>query len=246
MRHGPDISHWQAQVDLATAKASIDFVILKATQRHNYLDPTFRARWAQAAELGLPRIAYHYAEVGGDPLVQANWFVDKVREVGVGGRWAVALDFEDPAGGTPTGLWAWADGWIRSVRLQLIHPVCFYSFPAYLRDTLQLPTRMPGGWQTVDWIARYVQGNDPWVNWTRPLAFPAQPSLWQITNGHDGQVTDIPGIGKVDYNRMSESAFDYLFGETPPEEELTWEEVAAIRESQNDPDTPDPDDRTVG
>src|ERR1700751_5579262 len=58
-----DLSHWQAPVDFAQAKsAGIVAVILKATQGSNWIDVTFKGRYAAASAAGLLVGAYHFLD----------------------------------------------------------------------------------------------------------------------------------------------------------------------------------------
>lgn len=73
LSHHNDVSDWS---EIQSAKLS--FVILKATDGMNYLDPTFDDRFTTLKTLGLIRGAYHFYETNDDPLVQANWFIKNV------------------------------------------------------------------------------------------------------------------------------------------------------------------------
>lgn len=213
MKFGVDISHWQSNVDLVKASPHIQWIAFKATQRHNFRDPDFVARWRKAHELGMPRIAYHYAEVSTTPGEQATWFVKNVREAGTQGVWASMLDFEDPVGSskTPSFLWSWANAWVNTVRDLTGRPVAFYTFVSYVMGVMKNPATMPGGPTTVDWIARYANVSSPWEGKEQARMYPSYPSIWQCSNGITGCVTDVPGIGKVDYNRMNDAGYARIF-----------------------------------
>src|SRR5215211_9234679 len=84
-RFGPDISHHQKTVNLTRAKPHVDFVFLKATDGividgAMFVDQTFKPRWQQLAELGIPRGAYHYARPNSSPATQAAHFISVVRQ----------------------------------------------------------------------------------------------------------------------------------------------------------------------
>src|SRR5689334_4348318 len=58
-----DLSHWQASVNFASAKAAgITAVILKATQGSRWIDKTFAMRYAAAGAAGLLVGAYHFLD----------------------------------------------------------------------------------------------------------------------------------------------------------------------------------------
>ena len=94
-----DLSHYQATVDLAAyAAAGYDRVFLKATQGTGYTDPTFADRWQLAAELGLARGAYHFAEAGDSGAADFDHFIAVIEAAGgLGPRDLLCLDSEDTA-----------------------------------------------------------------------------------------------------------------------------------------------------
>ncbi|MEP5729646.1 MAG: GH25 family lysozyme [Sulfitobacter sp.] len=73
LSHHNDVSDW-GQI----SSADVSFVILKATDGMDYLDPTFDHRFGTLETAGLIRGAYHFYETNDDPLVQANWFIKNV------------------------------------------------------------------------------------------------------------------------------------------------------------------------
>lgn len=76
---GVDLSHHNEVSDWSEIQsAELSFVILKATDGMDYLDPTFDDRFTTVKTLGLIRGAYHFYETNDDPLVQANWFIKNV------------------------------------------------------------------------------------------------------------------------------------------------------------------------
>ena len=93
-----DLSHWQAPVDFAQAKAAgITAVILKATQGINWVDVTFALRFAAATSAGLLVGAYHFLD-DSEPAPQVANFLS----VATGCR-VLALDAEpNQIGGTVT------------------------------------------------------------------------------------------------------------------------------------------------
>ena len=73
---GIDVSHHNNVSDWSEIKsADISFVILKATDGMDYLDPTFTDRFKALKTAGLIRGAYHFYETNDSPLVQANLFI---------------------------------------------------------------------------------------------------------------------------------------------------------------------------
>jgi hypothetical protein len=88
-----DISHYEnvSQDFVATAKAGIAAVILKATQGTGFVDPTFLSRAAEARAAGLEVGAYHFLD-GSNPAEQAAHFLTVAVSEGMV-NW-LALDWE--------------------------------------------------------------------------------------------------------------------------------------------------------
>lgn len=76
---GIDLSHYNNVSDWSELKSTeISFVILKATDGMDYLDPTFSSRFKDLKATGMIRGAYHFYETNDDPQVQASWFIKNV------------------------------------------------------------------------------------------------------------------------------------------------------------------------
>ncbi|EDZ40651.1 putative cell-wall lytic enzyme [Rhodobacteraceae bacterium HTCC2083] len=76
---GIDLSHHNDIADWSEIKSSeLSFIILKATDGMDYLDPTFTDRYNTLAATGMIRGAYHFYETNDDPNVQADWFIKNV------------------------------------------------------------------------------------------------------------------------------------------------------------------------
>jgi GH25 family lysozyme M1 (1,4-beta-N-acetylmuramidase) len=209
-RFGVDISHHQATFDADRYFAAGEaFVILKATEGAGFVDPTFRGRWQQVG--ARPRGAYHFARPGGSPAdAQADHFIATVRAAGWTASDAWALDLEDAGGLGPASLVAWADRWCTRVRAALTGRGLFYSYLPFIRDTMGNPGRVPGG--CLAWVARYRTDTPYAAPYGRPGGFPDPPDVWQCSNGEVGCVKTVTSIGRCDYNRMTDGAFQVLFG----------------------------------
>ncbi|KAM7186617.1 glycoside hydrolase family 25 protein [Naviculisporaceae sp. PSN 640] len=98
---GFDVSHWQSSVNFAAAyNSGARFVIIKATESNNYIDPKFNTYYPAATNAGLIRGGYHFAHPGETTgAVQADYFIAH------GGGWSSdgitlpgMLDLENASG----------------------------------------------------------------------------------------------------------------------------------------------------
>ena len=89
---GIDISHWQGNPDFARVKAAgVKYVILKATEGVDYVDPCFTANIGAALSAGLPVGAYHFLRAG-SAADQAADFLAAIGPYSV--TWPAAVDVE--------------------------------------------------------------------------------------------------------------------------------------------------------
>lgn len=186
--HGADISHHQASVDLAKAKAAgLGFLFHKCTQGQGYVDPRYAVRRGIARELGLPFGAYHFAETG-DPVSQARRFL-KVAALRPGDMRPM-LDLEDTTGSSFSRMSVkartqWVGDFVAEVKHELgVLPFIYTPFD--LSDHFGCPL----------WVARYNNANKPphvpkpWRTYT----------VWQFSNGVFGNPRSFTGLGHVDLN----------------------------------------------
>ncbi|KAM7211971.1 glycoside hydrolase family 25 protein [Rhypophila decipiens] len=98
---GFDVSHYQSSVNFAAAyNSGARFVIIKATESNNYIDPKFNSHYTGATSAGLIRGGYHFAHPGATTgAVQADYFIAH------GGGWSSdgitlpgMLDLENASG----------------------------------------------------------------------------------------------------------------------------------------------------
>ena len=80
---GVDVSHWNGLVrfDLV-GTAGGQFVLMKASQGSDFVDPAFRRHLAGAQEAGLLVGAYHFYDYRADGAVQADHFIDTLDAAG--------------------------------------------------------------------------------------------------------------------------------------------------------------------
>lgn len=198
-----DISHYQT-VDLAAyQRGGYDRICMKATGGAldgtlRFADSTFAARWRQAGQLGLARVAYHFARnnnTGGDEFA---WCWSQIQAAGgMTSRDVLCYDQED----NRPGMTVWAAQRAReftaaAVRAGVtggwIYSGCWYLNPAGLTAAM-----LPAGWRQL-WISDYTAGQaDAAIEvpsgWTR-----AQIVARQYTDN-----TSYPGIpAPCDGNRV--------------------------------------------
>lgn len=92
MLKGIDISHYQNNPDFKRVKAAgIQFVMLKATEGVNYIDPCFKSNAAAAIAAGLPIGVYHFLRAGSVEN-QARDCLAAIKPYKI--TWPVAVDVE--------------------------------------------------------------------------------------------------------------------------------------------------------
>lgn len=193
MLYGIDISSHQKYLTVTQAHPR-DFVIIKVTGGTWYendtlngvVDGTWRRQVAEARAAGFAIGFYHYAFEGvvpSNPLLEANFFLSKVRNVIQPGD-IVCLDFEEPD--AHGNLSAWALIWLQEVEAALGFLPFFYSYPNYLETRfLNAPelARYPL------WLARYYTpyADYPWPQVPAPWQ---RIAIWQYGGGSPSDVWD--------------------------------------------------------
>lgn len=83
--HGIDISHHQGRINWEVLKnqalierSPIRFILIKATEGSDRLDPCFADNFQQAYDYGFTRGAYHFYSRFSSPEAQARWFIANV------------------------------------------------------------------------------------------------------------------------------------------------------------------------
>ncbi|HMK30701.1 MAG TPA: glycoside hydrolase family 25 protein [Terriglobales bacterium] len=187
---GVDASHHQGAVDWrAVAGEGFAFAFLKATEGANTADPVFASNWVRAKEAGLLRGGYHFYRAATDPRLQANNFLETVRELSAGDL-PPMLDVEvldnQPASTVLDGVQLW----LATVELALKRKPIVYSYPSFWRSSMGNSTRLA---EYPLWIAHYTLASEPslpggWKSWT----------FWQYSD--HGRVAGV--AGPIDFNRF--------------------------------------------
>ena len=87
--NGIDISSYQAELNAGIVPS--DFVIIKATEGTNYINPTWEEQAGQVIQTNKLLGLYHFASVG-NPIAEADFFISVVKDYI--GKAVLVLDFE--------------------------------------------------------------------------------------------------------------------------------------------------------
>jgi lysozyme len=153
---GIDVSMNNGKFDWDVWHGYIDFAMIKATEglfwkegenkdedgkwvlsggnpADMWRDPEFPRNWAEAKDLGLLRLAYHFGHPGsGDPSNQAARFLEFVRDNGLDDHDGIVLDFETTDGKTAINAAFWAHVFMQECwRLAPKQKFLTYTFPAF-------------------------------------------------------------------------------------------------------------------
>ena len=152
-----DLSHHQAGVDLQKYRAAGHTrIALKATEGTGFTDPAFAPRWKQAGQLGLARIAYHFARAKFDGADEFAHFWSVVQAAGgLGRNDRLCLDVEDPD--TPNRAAANAREFVGAAVAQGIGDGLIYTYNYYATHHAIAPSQFPPGWRQL-WLADYTVG----------------------------------------------------------------------------------------
>ena len=90
--NGIDISSYQAELNAGIVPS--DFVIIKATEGTNYINPTWEEQAGQVIQTNKLLGFYHFASVG-NPIAEADFFISVVKDYI--GKAVLVLDFESGA-----------------------------------------------------------------------------------------------------------------------------------------------------
>ena len=192
-----DLSGWNEGVNLRDYRDSGHrIIVLKATQGTDFTSDAFVERWKKARELGLKRVAYHWAEPHqSTPEAEARVFAAFVKRHGLYAADVLALDWEEPKWTRKGDVWV-----ARFVTASPPQLDFLYSYGPYAARTL---TRMPRGLRY--WHAAYIRNPTSTVPaWARPYL-----SAVQHTDGINGNPPHYaPGCGtlggkrRCDMNRL--------------------------------------------
>lgn len=146
---GIDISSWQSGIDVA--KVPCDFVIAKATQGTNYVNPDCDRAVQQAIKLGKCWGTYHYVD-GSGAVAEADYYVNNVG--GYVGKGVLCIDWESAQNGA-WGNYGYLDALVaRVIERTGVKPLIYVQASAYA-PTAEVAKRHDCGL----WIAQYADMN---------------------------------------------------------------------------------------
>jgi GH25 family lysozyme M1 (1,4-beta-N-acetylmuramidase) len=193
-----DISHHQGSVDLAKYKAAgFDRIAIKATGGAfdgtlRFVDDAFAARWRQAGQLGLARVAYHFARSNNSGADEFDWFTSQVEAAGgLGARDVLCYDTEDNRSAQTVALAAARAREFTAAAVKAGHEYGWiYSGRWFLGPAGLTSAMLPPGWRNL------------WISDTTPQVIELPPG-WTLEQVVACQFTDrgpFPGIRETDAN----------------------------------------------
>ena len=157
--NGIDISSYQSELNAGIVPS--DFVIIKATEGTNYINPTWEEQAGQVIQTNKLLGFYHFASVG-NPIAEADFFISVVKDYI--GKAVLVLDFEAGA------INAWGNVGARQFLNRVkektgVYPMIYMSAEV----TRQF------NWSTISntnplWVAQYASMNptgyqsEPWTD----------------------------------------------------------------------------------
>lgn len=180
--NGIDISSWQSGINLAVVPC--DFVVIKATEGTNYVNPDYERAYNQAKASGKCLGVYHYAN-GGNIQAEADYFLSNVGNCL--GEAILILDWEGYNNASFGSCdYAWCKGWLDYVYEKTgVHPILYCSQSiAYKFDNI-------GNYGL--WIAQYADNNPtgyqdaPWNEGEYTCAIRQYTSCGRLS-GYDGNL----------------------------------------------------------
>jgi len=195
-----DISHYQSDVDLVAYRAAgYDRVVMKATGGARdgslrFVDNTFADRWAQAGELGLARVAYHFARNNNHGGQEFDWFWSQVQAAGgLGTRDRLCYDQEDNRTNAMLNLarQRTIEFTQEAVRAGITQGL-YYSGKWFTGPARIVASDLPPGWRKF------------WISDTTPdtIELPAGWTQDQVVAVQFTDHANLPGIPSTDANRV--------------------------------------------
>ena len=158
-----------------------------------FMDPRFDENWAAIKKVGLLRGAYQYFNPGGDPVEQAQVFIDKVGRLQPGDLPGV-LDVESTDGESPSVIASRVQTWLDLVEEGTGRKPMIYTGGYFWNDSVKSDAFADYPLWTAHYTSQCPYVPDAWDRW----------AMWQYTSS--GSVDGISG--NVDRNRFNGSLED--------------------------------------
>lgn len=184
---GFDVSHFNGEIDWKRVSSTgTDFVVFKATEGIDWLDPTFSEHWKAAKTHGIIRGAYHFFVAHDDPMQEALWYIKNVALES--GDLPPIIDVERAKKTETAGLSNKIRAFVSTIEKHYGTKPIIYTGPNFWNSHVK-----DGFNQHHLWIADYAVPQPVlpggWKKWT----------FWQFT-----QQAELEGVEKpVDMNRFS-------------------------------------------
>lgn len=181
--NGIDISSWQSGIDVS--KVPCDFVIAKATQGVNYVNPDCDRVIQQCIKIGKPFGVYHYVD-GSGAVAEADYFVNNSR--GYIGKGVLAIDWES-ADNKAWGNYGYLDTLVaRVIAITGVRPMIYAQASVYAQVAPIAQKYNCGVWcaQYADMNATGYQGT-PWNEGAYTCAIRQYSSAGRL-NGWNGNL----------------------------------------------------------
>ncbi len=193
--HGIDLSHFNGDVEwsvLQELENRPHFIVFKATEGVDYLDPAFKKHWVAARKHGFIRGAYHFFVAHDDPIAEAQWYIKNV-PLQQGDLYPI-VDVERAKKNEKPGLKKRLQQFLSLIKKHYgVSPIVYtgpHFWNTYIGESLH---------DGELWIAQY-EVDEPSI----PTGWKAW-SFWQFTQ--EGKVS---GVAKpVDMNRFSHSQREF-------------------------------------
>ena len=206
---GIDISSYQSieSVDLAP-----DFVIIKATQGTAYVNPLCDAQYQRALSQGKLLGVYHYAS-GGDPIAEANFFVDNCE--GYIGKAILALDWEEYQNPRFYEYASWCKIFLDHVYARTgVRPLIYMSASVI----------SAANWSSISkdyglWVAGYPDLRDSWdiPEFIYNIPYWEFVAIWQYTNSNGYLDRDVAYMDKDAWKKYAARKTEEIKIEKQPE-----------------------------
>ena len=221
MLNGIDVSHW----DEMPLLDGIDFVIIKATQGKNFIDPKMKMHASSALQNGKLIGFYHFANEDNDPEGNAKFFTSAVKDYL--GKCILCLDWErESSSNDATRQGAdYVLRWCSEVeRITGVLPLVYMS--KSVTYEYDFGNVVNGGYKL--WVAKYPPVEHPTFTMAESWGIPyvgnwGKPTIWQFCS--DGYVNNSPSLYDLDVFYGNKKDFTDMMSVNGVYSESEWSTV---------------------